>query len=388
MFNSRTILLFLATFAFVATLTAFGCRPVPPELSTRPLPVEKSSSTEQESLQQRIDRVLEYTLENRRLDVSEQAAWQILHGNLAFGRDFPMRHNGKDVPVIEYLAAGGQMNGWTIQRGNRLVSADGEDLNQYGMRAVVEPGTRAGQGHYDQWLAILSQCDLKPHETFLVGDQTYTMTNFLQQVQLDTSRNVANEFSWTIIGLTRYFPTDHHWTDSTGKAWNIERLVEIETEQGLDSGACGGTHRLIGLAMTLNKRREEGKPISGVWADAEKLIREVGVANAKSFQNPDGSFSANYFRRPGISPDLADNLGTSGHTLEFLSIAMDAEELKQRWVEKGVEYLCDLFDRTQDLSMECGALYHAAHGLALYRERVYGPRTYSVSNNQDTVGAK
>ena len=31
-------------------------------------------------------------------------------------------------------------------------------------------------------------------------------------------------------------------------------------------------------------------------------------------------------------------------------------------------------ERTRELDLECGALYHAAHGLVLYRERVWGER--------------
>ena len=39
--------------------------------------------------------------------------------------------------------------------------------------------------------------------------------------------------------------------------------------------------------------------------------------------------------------------------------------------------MCDLFRKTEKLPLECGALYHAAHGLVLYRERVFGPHDWS-----------
>ncbi|MBI1247496.1 ADP-ribosylation factor-directed GTPase activating protein isoform b [bacterium] len=365
----------LSLVGLICVLLFASCRPMPPDISQNALPIAAADQIDPDKLRDRIDHVLDFTLKHRHLNTEEHAAWQILHGSLAFGRSFPVMHEGELIPVVDYLQQGGKMNGWTIERGNKLVSKDPEKEN-FGMRAITEPGTRAGQGHYDQWLAILSQCEVPADATFIVGPDTFTMTNFLQQVQLDISRNHAHEFSWTLIGLTKYFPTDHTWTDSTGQQWSIADLAQIELEQGLDGGACGGTHRLIGLSMALNRRKEAGLPIEGPWAAAQQLIDE-SVVNARQYQNSNGALSVNYFQRPGVSPDLAENLGTSGHTLEFLSISLSDEQLKEEWVRRSVSYLCEVFERTESVSLECGALYHAAHGLALYRQRVYGPREFS-----------
>lgn len=356
-------------FLFVIVLLT-SCRPVPPELSQTALPISASEHIDPSKLKERIDNVLDFTLQHRHLNTQDHAAWQILHGSLAYGRKFPVTHEGEEISVVDYLSQGGKMNGWTIERGNKLQSGEGEEP-KYGMRAVTEPGTRAGQGHFDQWLAILSQCDVPPEATFVVGPDTFTMTNFVQQVQLDISRNHLREFSWTLIGLTKYFPTDHSWTDSTGKAWSIADLAQIEVEQGLANGACGGTHRLIGLSMALNRRKQVGLPIDGPWAAAEQLIQQ-SIEDARKFQNPNGALSVNYFARAGSSPDLAENLGTTGHTLEFLSISLDDQQLQEEWVRRAASYLCEVFERTEEVSLECGALYHAAHGLALYRNRAYG----------------
>lgn len=372
-------------------LVAFqtSCKPVPPALTSAKAGSTAASAAQEldpEQLRLRIDKVLDWTLQNRKLNIQEHAAWQILHGSLAYGKVFPVEHQGEMIPVVDYLSQGGKMNGWTIERGNRLQSAEGEEgeTPNYGMRAVVEPGSRTGQGHYDQWLAILSQCDLPPSTTFQVGPDTFTMAQFVQQVQLDTSRNTLNEFSWTLIGLTAYFPTDHTWTDSSGKTWTIADLVQIEVDQGLGEAACGGSHRLIGLTMALNRHKQQGRPVEGPWAAAEALIQERGVGNARKFQNPNGAFSANYFNRPGSSPDLAENLGTTGHTLEFLTLTLEEEQLREPWMLHAADYLCDLFERTEAVSLECGALYHAAHGLILYREKAFGPRAYSTTPEQVT----
>ena len=93
-------------------------------------------------------------------------------------------------------------------------------------------------------------------------------------------------------------------------------------------------------------------------------------------QNPDGTFSTNYVTLPGSSPDLAQNLGSTGHVLEFLSIALSEAELQSEWVRRAAAAMCNIFERTQGVPLECGSLYHAAHGLVLYRERAFGPRRY------------
>ena len=70
-------------------------------------------------------------------------------------------------------------------------------------------------------------------------------------------------------------------------------------------------------------------------------------------------------------------LGATGHMLEFLSIALSDEEIAAPWVQHSAQYMCRLFRALEDEPLECGALYHAAHGLHLYRTRRFGPRSYA-----------
>jgi hypothetical protein len=41
-------------------------------------------------------------------------------------------------------------------------------------------------------------------------------------------------------------------------------------------------------------------------------------------------------------------------------------------VTRAATRLVTLLEQTSDVDVECGALYHAAHGLLLYRERICG----------------
>jgi hypothetical protein len=333
-------------------------------------PAESPSDTpvpSPDQIQQQLEAVLASTFE-RRLNLREHAAWQILHGALAFQRDFSVEQEpgGERVLAVDYVLEGGRMNGWTVEPGVILDA----DAKRRGLRAMMEPGSKAGQGHADQWLAVLAQCELPPDQTIEVGNQSFTMADFVAQVQWDVPRNVEREYSWTLIGLTTYLPTSVSWTAEDGGTWSIERLMEVELEQELATSACGGTHRLIGISMALNRHLAQGGALEGVWAEADRKIQRA-TENARQLQNPDGSFSTHYFERPGMSPDLAQNLGTTGHILEFLTLSLTDEQLREPWVQRAVVHMCELFETTRELPLECGALYHAAHGLALYRDRLF-----------------
>jgi len=53
-----------------------------------------------------------------------------------------------------------------------------------------------------------------------------------------------------------------------------------------------------------------------------------------------------------------------------LAAALDDERLTEPWVTRAADRLVTLLEQTADVDVECGALYHAAHGLLLYRDRV------------------
>ena len=338
---------------------------------------------DEKELQRRLDRAIDFTFQKRRLNTHEHGAWQILHGVLAYGRDFLIRDGDKEgplVPAVDYVLNGGQMIGWTMRPGAKLKSG------RRGLRAVMEPGTKTGQGHPDQWLAVLAQCGLTPDQEILVGNVRYQLRDIIGQVQHDVPFNHGREWSWTLIGLTCYLPTDASWQASDNETWSIERLVRGELDQKLADSACGGTHRLIGVTMALNQHLASGGELSGVWKDADKAI-QANIRKARELQNADGSFSTNYFARGGQSSDVADRLSTTGHILEFLALAMNEQQLREPWVQQAAANLCGLFDRTEKADLECGALYHAMHGVVLYRERMFGRRAFAqpiVNTDQAT----
>jgi len=314
------------------------------------------------ALCQRIDAALAHARDGRRLDASLHGAWQVVHGILAFGREFPLRHDGTDSPALDYLLDGGRLTGWNLRKGPS------------GVIALLEEGSNTGQGHTDQWLGYLSQCGRHgiPRDTKLVaGTKAFTVNDLLTQAQADI--RPGQEATWTLMALSAYLPPDATWTSGDGSKWSTERVVEMEADADIISSACGGAHRLYGLVFAVKKHlAATGRTpdqLSGGWAAAQEVIDEC-IDRARRFQQADGSFSIHSFERPGTSADVFAKLSATGHIFEVLTLALDDERLSEPWVTRAADRLVTLLEQTADVDVECGALYHAAHGLLLYRDRV------------------
>lgn len=358
---------FMLAAAFVLTPTS-----CPLEAARAAEPAQPASL---DQLRDLVDRTLDFTEHERTMSLEQNAAWQILHGVLAFGRDFDVTrnevsHGDETVNVVDWVLAGRPMKGWTLQ------------ASDAGVQAILEPG-KNGQGHEDQWLAILSQSEVDYSHPVVVDGQRYKIYDMIQRSMFDCWD--GKEASWTLIALSQYLdPLDQTWQARDGQQWSLERLAGMEAgplydeaawQDKIVGGACGGTHRLIGLTMALNRYRQAypDRELGEGWQAAADRVAWAAMV-ARENQLPSGAFSISYFRRPVNSRNLDEHLAATGHTLELLSLTLTPQELRQPWVQRAVVYLCDLLERTRRLDLECGALYHAAHGLVLYRQRVWGPR--------------
>ncbi len=355
---------------------AGGCDRLSRPAAANAVSVKPAALPDDEELKRRLDHALDLVYEDRRLNAREHAAWQIVHGAVAFGREFPMEKDGKIVSAIDYLLAGGQLGGWKLEPGDSFGQ-------RRGLRAVLEQGSKIGQGHHDQWLGYLSGCNLPLDQTIIVSGTTFTLADLIAQVEWDVPRNLDQEFSWTLMGLTTYHSTDYEWTASDGQKWNIAQLVEIEAGHDLNASACGGAHRLCGLTLAYKRHVAKGGAVEGAWKLAEDKILD-SLQKAREFQNSDGSLSSNYLRRTGRSADLSENLGATGHVLEFVVLAEPDSEIRADWIKRAALFLCDVIERTKDVPLECGALYHASSGLVIYRERLFGKREFSLARLQQS----
>jgi hypothetical protein len=343
-------------------LLAAGCGGLPDEPPTAAVP-------DRAELCRRIDAVLAQARDGRRLDAAVNGAWQAVHGILAFGRELPLAHDGQVSPAVDYLLGGGPITGWVLRPGSP------------GVVAVVEEGSTTGQGHPDQWLGYLSQCgvaksgpeivDGLPLDTRLVvAGREFTLADLFAQARHDL--RPGQEASWTLMALAAYLPPDASWESGDGRRWTTEDVVRMEAESEIFGAACGGAHRLYGLAaavMAYRATHSEGPPPDSGWAVAEEVLADC-IDRARRFQEPDGSFSVHLFERPAASPDVSATLSATGHVFEVLALVLDDESLAEPWIERAALRLVTLLERTSDLDLECGGLYHAVHGLALYQRRI------------------
>src|SRR5262249_34997290 len=136
-------------------LTSGCAKPTaPPEQATQKLPTD-------DELRDRIDKALAFTYANRHLSTEDQAAWQIVHGTLVYGKEVQIYHAGKLAPALDYLVEGDELRGWTMRKGDHV------------LKAIVEAGSKTGQGHEDQWLGYLSQCGLPTDPKIVVAREPY-----------------------------------------------------------------------------------------------------------------------------------------------------------------------------------------------------------------------
>jgi hypothetical protein len=344
---------------------------------------ENSASSEQnaDELRERLNDAIAGA-RSRRMDPKVNNAWQIVHGILCFGRDLQITVDGKPTPALPWLLNGGELKGWVLVPGEK------------GLKDVEEPGSKSGEGHDDQWLGYLSQCGMTLDDEIKVKDETFKVSDLVTQAQWDVHEGM--EATWTVMAFSKYLPLDAKWTARDGQEWTIERLVGMEAAQDLNGSACGGSHRLYGITCALNryiseggeavhKQLEAGKAPAGWQAGYDKVLESI--AKAHEYQQPDGGFSTNFFSRSGSSPDIALRINSTGHTFEFLVMALPDEELKADWMKRAALFLCDLLDATMDQDLECGGLYHAVHGLILYRDRLYGAAPAATANASSASGA-
>ena len=342
---------------------AGGCNRPTTEVAEQPKQLPSD-----DELRDRTDAALDFTLNNRHLDTKDQAAWQIVHGVLAYGRDFQIYKDGQLVPALDYLLGGGELRGWTMRKGD------------HGVDSIVEAGSSMGQGHEDQWLGYLSQVGLKPEQVLVVGGENFTVRDLITQAQWDIHDGM--EATWTLMAFTTYLPLDAEWPAKDGTTWTIPRMVEMEsrrTSQPAPAAARTGCMAWPWPCSAIGPKEARLRPTAPAPGTRQRKIDDA-VRAVREYQQPDGSLSTAYFARAATAPDIAVRISTTGHALEFLTVALSDDDLKQPWVTRAALNLVESLEKTKDFDLECGALYHAVHGLELYRARRFGPRTPAAAS--------
>jgi hypothetical protein len=315
-----------------------------------------AASLPDDRLLKQIDEVVAFT-KTRVLDGRVHTPWQIVHGILGLRQDFLIQVDGQKLSAVDWLST----HGATFQ---------GEPYFQkteFGGRGHSFTKPMYFEGHPTQFLAYLSTCGLSLDFPIKSGDATLTVGDIVRDAQKQI--RTGDEPGWTLWALSSYLPPDATWENKSGEAWSIERLVRSQTYEPVTTAACGGTHGLFALTWARGQYLKTEQPLRGVWLEADQKIRRY-VEEARTLQNPDGSFSVDFFKGRRAVREAKDRLAASGHTLEFVVLALPESRLGEPWVRSGVSSLTRDLLETRKQALEPAPLYHAIDGLILYRDRV------------------
>ncbi|MEQ9406642.1 MAG: methyltransferase domain-containing protein [Fuerstiella sp.] len=316
------------------------------------------------------------TTSRRLLSTDQHTPWQMMHALLGLRDDFQILHNGTPVSGLDWISEGQVFDNeyWF-------------ESTPFGGRAHPYSRPYAFEGHANQFLAILSMCGVDLNHRFGTSTGSITMRGMIRNAQMTI--NTTDEPTWTLWALSRYLPSDASWRNEAGEQWSIEKLVQIQTAKPMRGAACGGTHGLFALAHARNVYLRQGKPLRGVWLQAEYKIRQH-INTARQQQNSNGTLSSNFFRERKYDPDFNKRMASAGHILEFLMIALPQKELNERWVRRAIEATArDLLDNRKAY-VKCSPLYHAVNALNIYLDRVNPkeqPEVASAGTQNKTAAA-
>lgn len=281
--------------------------------------------------------------------------WGMMHAVMVFGPDTRLIARGRDYSTIAWMA------GNNVCRGQRLMEVEGGKI-----KAREGVGL---QGHQAQWLAVLAMAGVPSDYPLYVDGEKFSVADL---VKVEASKcKEGEELTFSLIGLSHYLDTETSWVGADGERWDFSRLIAAELDQPVVGSACGGTHRLMGFAHALRKRRLEGQPIDGQWARAEQFLDDF-VDYTLRLQNRDGSMSTDWFESRQDNGDLDRKVQTTGHMVEFLLTHLPDEKLLEPEVLRSVTFLLNAMLKGRNNDWSIGPKGHALRSLALFHQRVYG----------------
>ena len=307
----------------------------------------------QQARLERVHSALNFYLDNPE-STALRSPWAVMHALLAFGSDYELiGPNNQRVNAIGWMCHNG------LCRTQRIFSPRGNGF---------VPNVGGGvQGHQGQFLAILAQCQVPPDYPIQIGERRFTVED-LVHYEMATCRE-RSELTFKLIGLSYYLDSDKQWRSNDGKVWSIQKLIQEELAQPILGSACGGTHRLMGYSFAIKQRVLQGQSLQGQYLRAAKFINEF-IEYTWQLQNPDGSFSTNWYEGRGNEPNVERRVQTTGHMLEWLLFTVSDTDARSVRVEKAVDYiLANIYDNRQ-LKWPIGPRGHAERALALYHKRL------------------
>lgn len=306
----------------------------------------------------RIDHVIA-KVEERQLRSDEQTPWVLMHAAIAFGAEATVydAEAQEEVGVIEYL----------------LTRAKYEDRRIFRVAGgtPVVPRVPAVEHHINQYLMMLALVGVPP-EAPLIADsgEIYRVTDLIEAAKLGFEDE--QEVGWTLVVFSTYLSFDDQWTAANGRVYSIEDVLEIGIERDPLAEAEGGAHHLFGVAYAYRTYAREHGVLEGTWREA-KMYLEQHAATARRYQQEDGALSGKPLAESVAPESPSDFVFSTGHTLEWLSLALSRDDLERPWVERVVGRPCQEVERYPVEEFSDGGIYHAVSALHFYQDRLSDP---------------
>ena len=313
----------------------------------------------------------------RYLTADVNTPWQIAHGVLALRHDYYLNTtDGRRVKALDWIADGPEFAGkpWFV-------------MTPFGGKGHPFTDPYHFEGHPNQFLALFTLARLPRDFTFKAGERTFTVNDWIHTAKMEC--NDEEEMTWTLWALAFYIEPDAEWVNKDGERWSMERLMRKQMKSPVTKSACGGNHGLFALACARNSYLQAGNPLRGVWLEAHMYLQQY-VKIAQQWQNPDGSFSSQWYKSPAHSDSVARRLSTTGHCLEFLLVVLPQSEINKPWIRNAVYRLCrDLIEpQGEEIDGKAvGGMYHALNALQIYRDRMgwQKPVEIAVEPSETTI---
>ena len=315
------------------------------------------------ALAERIDKVI-LKVHARPLRSDVNTPWVVMHAIVAFEKDLEVfdANAGKKRNAIDYITRHAKFEG-------KLIYQDEDGMPMLMTRG---PGDKSFlvQDHVDQYLFAYADAGVDLDRKIL----SRTGRKFKVRDKLSFAKKgfrEDQELGWTLVAVSTYVPFDEEWEADTGKKYRVEDVMRLAIGRDPRRETEGGPHHLYGVAYALRRYLDQGGKLEGTWREAKKYLDKYAVLS-KEYQQADGAFSAAVFFRSARPRTPRHLVSTTGHALEWMSVAMSPDELRQDWVLKAVERLVVDLEKFPTKVFSDGGLYHAAHALRRFREATGG----------------
>ena len=339
---------------FAATLSVFAVicllLGVFPKLHAKEVPAE---------LLAKVDKVLE-KIHSRPLSSDANSPWVVMHAVIAFEKNIEVLdvESGKKVNAIDYLTKLAKFEGKLIYR----------DENGQPTLRTRGPGDKSFlvQDHVDQFLFAYADAGVKlDHEILSRSGKKFTVGDKLKFARKGFKDN--QELGWTIVAAATYVPFGEKWEADSGKSYRTEDVMSLAIKRDPRRETEGGPHHLYGVAYALDAYLKHGGKLKGTWKQARAYLDKY-LALTKEYQQEDGAFSGSVFFRASRPRTPRHLVSTTGHALEWMTVAMSPEDLKKEWVLMAVKRLVADLEKFPTKVFSDGGLYHAAHALRRFRD--------------------